>query len=101
MISRHIIAAEVQHQQKSYGKREREIEREREREREREEIVGERLNVNEKEKDKNPSQQIELGIFSTMRFDTATSSFLSVVVIKSYRKKLKLQNPKESFNISQ
>ena len=62
MTSRHITAAEVRHQQKSLGKRERERERE------------------------NVCERGVLGKFSKMRFDSATSSFLALLLIKSYKK---------------
>ena len=67
---RYITAAEKRHQQ-----------RERERERERE-------NVNEKEKERNPNRnrEKETGISSMIGFDTATSSFSTLLINKSYRK---------------
>ena len=45
--------------------------------------------MNKKEKDRNPNRQREqeLGIFSMMRFESANTSFLALLVIKSYRKK--------------
>ena len=45
--------------------------------------------MNEKETEINPNRQREqeLGIFSMMRFESANSSFLALLVIKSYRKK--------------
>ena len=96
MTSCHITAAEVRHQQKSSGEREREREREREseikRERERE---GRKRQPTEREREREIER--ELGIFSMMRFDSKTSSFLDLLVTKSYRKKLKVQNSKEKF----
>ena len=75
MTLSHITAAEVRHQQ---------------REREREDRVRERerLNVNEKEKEGNHKRQREkeIGIFSMIGFDSATSSFLALLVNNSYRK---------------
>ena len=72
MASRHITAAEVRHQQKNEGERERE-----------------RLNASEN-KERNASQhrksERELEIFSMMRFDSTTSSFLNLLVFQSYRK---------------
>ena len=47
--------------------------------------------MSEKEKERNASQhresERELRIFSMMRFDSTTSSFLNLLVFKSYRKK--------------
>ena len=63
---RHITAAEVRNQQ-----------RERERE---------RLNVNKKEKNSNRTRENETGISSMIGFDNATSSFLTLLIKKSYRK---------------
>ena len=44
----------------------------------------------EREREGNKTQSTErereLGIFSMMRFDSATSSFLALLVIKSYKK---------------
>ena len=97
MISRRLSAAEVPNQRKScgkevlhQGKREKEIERDRDR-------VWEIKHEQERE-DKNPNQQWgkELGIFSMMRFDSATSSVLALSAIKSY-KNWKAQNSKEKF----
>ena len=68
---RHITAAEVRNQQK---KRAREIKRERERK-------GKEPKPREREK--------ETGISSMIGFDTASSSFLTLLINKSYRKKLK------------
>ena len=86
MTSLHITAAST-----------KELRRERERERERD---RERLNVSEKEKEKtsaNTERARDLGIFSMMRFDSTTSTFLNLLVTKSYRKKLKVRNSKEKF----
>ena len=62
---------EIKRQQKRKGNKPQPTNRERERERER-----------------------ERGKFSMMRFDSATSSFLALLVIKSY-KKLKVQDSKK------
>ena len=70
MTTRHITAAEVRHQQN----RVREIKHERERE----------------EKKPEPTvREKEIGIFFMIGFDSATSSFLALLVNKSYRKKQK------------
>ena len=47
--------------------------------------------MNEKEKERNPNQEREkeTGLSPIIGFDTATSSFLTLLIIKSYRKKLK------------
>ena len=74
MTLRHIRAAEVRHQQKK-SERERQS-----------------WNVNEQEKEKNPNRKREIGIFSMVGFDSATSSFLALLVIISYRKNRKKQN---------
>ena len=46
--------------------------------------------MNEKEKKRNSNRQREkereIAKFSIMRFDSATSNFLELIVIKSYRK---------------
>ena len=55
--------------------------------------VKERERERERERDTNPNQQRErekeVVIFSILRFDSATSSFLALSVIKSFRKNLK------------
>ena len=69
-----------------------------------------KTNVNEKEKEKTPTdrerereresekeRERELGMFSMIRFDSATSCFPALLVIKPCRKKLKVQNSKEKF----
>ena len=70
MTLRHITAAEVRHQQKERD-REREIKRKQKRRKE---------NLTDRES--------EIGIFSMLSFDFASSSFLALLVNKSYRKKL-------------
>ena len=67
------------------GKRRKETPTNRKREKERRERERER--------------ERELEIFSMMRLDSATSSFLALLLIKSYRKKMKAQNSKEKFPI--
>ena len=81
MISSHKTAAEVRHKKRV---------KERERERESEGYIYIYIyiyiyNVNEKEKERNPNRQRtkEIGTFSMIRFDSATSSFLALLVIKS------------------
>ena len=75
-MSRHITAAEVQHKQELRREREREKEIECERERE------------QKSQSKNTQREREreLGIFSMMGFESASSSFLALLVIKPNRK---------------
>ena len=73
MMLRHITAAEMGHQQK----RERERERERERDRVRE-IKRER----EREGEQPLPAERDIGIFSIMGFDSATSRFLASLVSK-------------------
>ena len=70
MTLRHITAADVRHQQ-----RERESERERK-----------TANKKEKERNLNRNREKETVISSMFGFDTATSSFLTLLVNKSYRK---------------
>ena len=45
------------------------------------------MNKKKKEQKPRPKHKKKIGIFSTMRFDSATSSFLALIVIKAYRKK--------------
>ena len=75
MTSRHITAAEVRDQQKSYRKRKRERERERKLKREQ-----------EKEENHNGPNEGEretaLGKLSVMRFDSASFSVLDLLVNK-------------------
>ena len=71
MTLRHITRAEVQHQKESES--ERKFERERE----------------GKYPNREREQEGELGMFSMMGFDSATSIFLALLVKKSYSKKLK------------
>ena len=55
--------------------------------------------MNEKEKERNPNREgeKETGISSMIGFDTATSSFLTLLITKSYRKKLKKVKLKKKF----
>ena len=78
MRSHHITAADERHQQKSSGG-ERESERDKTRTRKKRK---ETATYRERERER------ELGIFSMMRFDSATFSFLALLLIKSYRKKI-------------
>ena len=47
--------------------------------------------MKEEEKERNPNgkREKETGLYSMIGFDTATSSFLTLLINKSYRKKLK------------
>ena len=56
--------------------------------------------MNEKEKERNPNQEgeKETGISSMIGFDNATSSFLTLLINKSYRKKLKKVKSKKNLN---
>ena len=59
-------------------------------------IESARYNVKEKNKKETPSNtERELGVFSMTSFDNTTSSFLALLVTKSY--KLKVQNSEEKF----
>ena len=73
MTSRHITAAEVQHQ-KILRKDSGEIKRAQER---------------EGKKSQPPERERALVILSMMIFDSATSSFLALLVIKPYKKPYK------------
>ena len=84
MTLRHLTAAEVRHQQEREREREREIKRERERQK--------------SQTDREQKRERERGIFPMMGFDYATSSFLALLVNKSYRKNKESKIKKKASN---
>ena len=87
MTSRRITEAEVRHQQKSLRKREIKVcDKKRENVNEEEERnPTDRERERETERERERERERELGILSMVRFDSPTSSFLALLVIKSYR----------------